>query len=176
MNCLQTLPSALAALAIFSTAGLADPGEAPATTAPMGMAPEPPAEIHDWTGWYGDIYAARWVYPGVIDLYGGNIGFLTSRDQLLFGAELRFENIAVLGLSMTSVNLRIGAPVGDRAMIYAGLGTGASNDAFPFNQIFLGGQYAFTEAIFARAEVVKQRFADAELPLIALHLGLGWQF
>ncbi|MCP5037039.1 MAG: hypothetical protein GY945_05495 [Rhodobacteraceae bacterium] len=140
------------------------------------LAPPPPA-AHDWTGMYGDLYAGHWIDPAVGNYFGANIGYLAGGGAFLFGGELGLIYDPSLDYTQYTLDLRVGAPVGDNAMVFANIGLGQDDVSVTFGEYSIGGQYAFASNVYVRGEVIGQTaISGASGTTSAVRLGLGWGF
>lgn len=162
------------ALATFTGAAMAGSYTPP----PVEPMTTPPAAAHDWTGWYGDVYVGRWVNPALGNYFGANIGYLTGSSTFLYGGELGLLSDPSPGpYSQVTIDGRVAAPVSDNAMVFGNLGLGRDNTAVTFVEYSIGGQYAFSDSMYMRGEIVGQTaIIGAVGSNSSVRLGVGLEF
>ncbi len=172
-------PLKLASITALALAALTSTGAAGSYTPPAVSPPiMPPASMaHDWTGWYGDVYAGHWA-SGLPDNYlGANIGYLTGSSTFLYGGELGFLYDPSLTYSQVTIDARVAAPVSDSAMVFANLGLGRDDNTDTFAEYSIGGQYAFSDSTYMRGEFIGQSVVSGGfVNTTSLRLGVGLEF
>ncbi len=167
--------TSIAAIALAAFTGVAMAGSY--TPPPATPLTPPPAAAHDWTGWYGDVYAGHWINPAAGNYVGANIGYLTGSSTFLFGGELGLLYDPSAAYSQVTIDARVAAPVSDSAMVFANLGLGWDNSGVNFAKYSVGGQYAFSDSMYARGEIVGQRaISGGSGTTSSLRLGVGMEF
>src|SRR5699024_9371058 len=129
-----TLLTTSAGMLVATAAFAADPVVIPATPTPVVIV-EPAG--FDWNGFYASLYGA-YHRPSGDRIWGGggSVGYNFGVGSLVVGPEVL---VYALSYNPTSINVvprvRIGAAVGDRALIYGAIGYGfyrnpVQNDRF----------------------------------------------
>ncbi len=173
----ETTRRIIAAIALAALTGTAQAGS---YTPPVAEEPyvPPAAAAHDWTGWYGDIYAGHWfnspIPPGG-NFTGFNIGYLTGSSTFLYGGELGVLYDPSPTYSQFTLDGRIATTVSDRAMVFANLGLGRDSIAVNFVEYSVGGQFAFSNNMYMRGEIVGQTAIGGGTSS-AVRLGAGLEF
>jgi len=170
-NTLCVVSAAIATVAGSAQAGSYTPPVVapPAVVAPAG---------HDWSGWYGDVYAGHWFNPAIGNFGGANVGYLVNGGSLLYGGEVGLLYDPSLGnYTQFTIDGRIATPVSNDAMAFANLGLGRDSIAVTFVEYSVGGQYAFSNNMYMRGEIIGQTaISGATGTTSAIRLGAGWEF
>ncbi len=125
---------------------------------------------------YGDVYAGHW-FSGVPGNYlGFNLGYLTGNGSMVYGGELGYVYDPSASYSQFTIDGRVGVPAGVNTLLFANLGLGRDSAAFNFVEYSVGGQYAFTNSIYARGEVVGQTAFGGGGSKSSVRLGVGVDF
>ena len=162
------------ALAAFTSVALAGSYTPPPV---VPLTPPPAAAAHDWTGWYGDVYAGRWTSGPLGNFGGGNLGYNMSNGTVIYGGEFGVFHDPSLALTNVSIAGRVGTQVGANGLGFARIGLSQDSGGGPsFYLLGLGGQYAVSNNLYLRGEYVFETPIGGGLNSASIRVGAGWEF
>ncbi len=165
----------LTAVTFAALTGMAQAGSYTPPVVDTPYVPAAPA-AHDWTGWYGDVYAGHWINPPVGNYLGFNLGYLTGNGSMVYGGELGLLYDPSAAYRQFTIDGRLGVAAGTNGLLFANLGLGRDSGATNFVEYSIGGQYAFGANMYARGEIVGQRAIGGILTTSSVRLGIGLEF